>query len=163
MINLELKVEKNLKELNDFVSEMTKNFYIQVGILGSDVNRKDENGITNGEIGLIHETGSITKKIPERSFLRMPLFFKQKEILQAGQKALTSELKNTKVNLVKVLKKIGFACENVILDAFATGGFGKWQALSQRTIDNKKGANKYKILLNKMLLRSSVSSRVSNE
>ncbi len=78
--------------LNNFVKAMdaTGKYVVKVGIFGNKTAReiaaeksakggvrktiKGSTGtLTNAEVGLIHELGSIERGIPRRSFLRMPL------------------------------------------------------------------------------------------
>lgn len=117
--------------------EEGKTMYLKVGVLGdyagrtpdeTGVRRKDS-GLTNPEVGLWHEFGSVKRKLPERSFLRMPLMTK-----------LPAELSNVDWaalliyggGMFGVLDTIGNKCLQIITQAFATGGFGQWRAWSYR-------------------------------
>ena len=111
-------------------------YAIKVGILAGKTNRKDKTGDTNASIGVVHEFGSYIRNIPKRSFIKMPLEYKAKELAHrikviVNEKVLTGE------GLMPAMKKIGVAAEAVIGDAFKTGGFGMWQALKPRTIARK--------------------------
>ena len=147
VINLNLKgLEKIQKELKDKSS-------VKVGILGSKNSRNDNN--TNALIGLVHEFGSASKNIPQRSFLVMPLSEKMPKKIKKIGKDVISGL--TKSNFKGFLKKLGVVAEAVIQDAFDTGGFGKWQGLSAKTIQ-RKGFDK--VLVETTQLRKSITSEV---
>lgn len=99
--------------------------------------------LTNAQIGAIHEFGSPGDRIPERSFLRMPILSRLGEELKtvsdAEWKAVfwqgTADSRSG--GLIAVLRIVGQAAVHVVLDAFATGGFGRWAKLSPKTIARK--------------------------
>jgi len=106
---------------------------VKLGMIGgSESGRSDEDGgdATNPELGFIHEFGSITKGIPMRSWLRMPIIHEAKKILKALAKSKSQIEKDAAEgkdpeNLYKLLGEIGKAS---IQKAFDTGGFGQWPA-----------------------------------
>lgn len=111
---------------------------------------------TNAEIGLIHEMGSKALGIDKRSFLRMPISVKSKQILAdafLGAPALLA-----KGQIKTILARLGTACEKWIQIAFATGGFGSWKKDSPMTQRIKGSAAP---LIDTAQLRRSVSSQVS--
>lgn len=149
-------VENDLDKLNKFVKGLKPGYVVRVGILGNKNNRNDpkSKGKTNADIGLIHEFG--TPKIPQRSFLRMPLFVKSDRILKEMADAQT--LKDfANGDILKILGYLGKVCERVILDAFDTKGFGDWAANAASTIKRKKGSQP---LIDHGFLRRSISSDV---
>lgn len=139
------KVIAGLNEGNDYA--------VKVGILSTSRPRKGKE--SNASIGIVHEFGSYSKRIPERSFLRMPLNMKSREIIREVQK-LGAEMV-PQGNLKGMFKQIGLVAEKVIADAFATGGFGAWAALSQKTINRKKSDG---ILKDSGQLARSITSQV---
>jgi len=114
--------------------------------------------MTNAEVGLLHEVGSPTQRIPQRSFLRMPLQVKTKEILADASKGAPELL--AKGQMKTVLKRLGIACEKWIQMAFATGGFGQWKANAPLTVAIKGSAAP---LIDTAQLRRSISSQVSSK
>ena len=116
--------------------EQGKGMYLKVGVLGDYAGRTpDESGtkrkdskMTNPLLGLIHEFGSIKRNIPERSFLRMPILLKLPDALKDVDwvPALLTD------GVFGVLDMIGNKCVEIISGAFATDGFGQWQAWSYR-------------------------------
>lgn len=130
----------------------------QVGLFAEKSMRSD--GETNPQIGAYHEQpkdmefGSIARKLPQRSFLRMPLMTQltpqrlnkipwYRLLLRDGPK--------------KLLTRFGLMGEEVVQEAFSTGGYGNWKELSQSTI-NRKGTTA--ILIDKAEMRKAVDSRV---
>lgn len=151
-----MNIKLDMSGLEKLKSALKNNYEIRVGILGGDSNRDDEEGLTNAELGVIQEFGSATKNIPPRSFLRMPLETKAKEISkwlqrQDWEEALTED------ELLTLLSKLGLKAENIVDDAFASAGFGQWAALKPATIA-KKGSDAP--LIDTGELRRSISSDV---
>jgi len=129
----------------------------KIGILGDDANRTDdEEGVTNAEIGLVHEFGSKDGDIPRRSFLEDPLIIKKDEINKTIGKLIIEHL--TEPNgMNKIFKKVGIEAERIIQEAFASGGFGTWADLDEKTIKRKGSSTK---LIDQGELRKSISSGV---
>lgn len=147
----------DFEPLSRFVRGLTDKSVVRVGIMGEKVSRRPEPGTqtpTNAEVGALHEFGS-PGRVPQRSFLRMPLRMKSKAIL--AQMAIGGEklLRDGKMKLL--LKNLGLACENAVDDAFASGGFGKWAALKPMTV-KRKGSSA--ILIDTRQLRASIASKV---
>lgn len=147
-VNTKLSID--MKGLKDLEKGVKKKMYAKVGILGEKSARNGE--VNNAEIGVVQEFGSVTKNIPARSFLVMPITEKRKQI----QKEI---LKRKKV-LEKALEKgdmtvfydlLGVAAEKAIQQAFDSGGFGKWAPLKVR-----QGSP----LVDTAQLRRSVTSKV---
>ncbi len=150
-----IEVKADLKKLNNVISGLTQanGVVIKVGILAGK-NARDA-GDTNAGIGLIHEFGSYTKHIPERSFLRMPLKKKSGEMMKEVQRLIETEL--VEGDVMPLLKKIGTVAEGAIGEAFATGGFGAWKPISKAT-EKRKGTDA--ILIETSQLQRSITSVV---
>lgn len=165
-------VETNSGPLEDLgrILEEGKGMYLKVGILGNYAGRTpDETGpkrkdstVTNPEIGLDHEFGRPSMgrnhpALPERSWLRMPIFTKLPgEIERIGSAAQWTALLFAR-GIFGVLDVVGNAALGVIQDAFNTGGFGTWAALSPLTIRLKGHA---RILIETSQLQRSVTYAV---
>lgn len=108
----------------------------RVGILGSS--SRADGKATNALIGAVHEFGTST--VPMRSFLRMPLTERLAKTLQASgafsESALNDVIKQG--SMKPWVEKMSIEAVGVVLDAFDTGGFGRWQALSPATLEQKK-------------------------
>jgi hypothetical protein len=147
------EIKLDLKILKEIEKELKTNEYVKIGILGNKNTRNDFN--TNAMIGMVHEFGSAGKNIPERSFLRMPLREKLPKMIKEIGKGVILGLAKQNANLF--LKKIGVLGEQIIQEAFDTGGFGKWAKLSNKTI-KRKGFDK--TLIETTQLRKSITSEV---
>lgn len=127
----------------------------KIGIIGK-TGRTD--GKSNATIGAVHEFGSPARNIPARSFLRMPLADNLNKKLEAA--GLTSE-----EHLKKVIKQgsmkpwmdtVAVIAEAIVLEAFQTGGFGKWAPWKDPNYTNEGGM----LLVDSGQLRDSISSIV---
>lgn len=112
--------------------------------------------LTNADIGLLHEKGSLSQHIPRRSFLLMPLEQESFD-LNNTRKALWHAFVTGKTTLREAYKQLGIAAEIVIQKAFETGGFGRWRALADSTKARKHSSA---ILIDTAQLRKSIDSRV---
>lgn len=147
-------VKHEMSSLDAFVKAISSDMVVKVGIMGRKNGRKDAEGLTNADVGFIHEFG--TSKIPKRSFLRMPIFQHSEDILAMVKKA--GALKKLKAGLIiQVLADLGIACENVILRAFDSAGWGSWAPNTPATI-RRKGSSAP--LIDTGQLRRSISSAV---
>lgn len=147
------KINFNLDGLEE-IQKQVKCYKARVGILGSDINRQDANGITNSEIGVVHEFGN--DKVPVRSFLRMPIMTHKKEILKemGGTKIRTAFAQKDYMRMFKLLGEKG---RDIVLQAFETGGFGQWPDIAQSTKDAKGSSG---ILLDTLQLKNAISADV---
>lgn len=110
-------------------------FKVQVGIFGNKTVRKDDAGLTNAEVGLIHEMGSVTRNIPRRSFLWDTFIYRGKEMEAALKPLIETLFKKGKVE--QYLKEVGIAGENLVRMAFETSGWGAWAQNKPMTIWRK--------------------------
>lgn len=136
------------------LKEANKNKLV-VGILGEHDARI--NGSSNAEVGAAHEFGSPARNLPIRSFLRQPLTDHLEEFLEKSglfnKDAFKKVLKEQKI--IPWLKKIGIVCEQVVAEAFNSGGFGKW-APWKGDYQSSTG----NILVDSTQLRDSITSEV---
>ncbi len=107
-------VSGDFTSLDKLVSGLSGKYFIDIGIFEPSI----------AHYMAVHEFGSPSQNLPERSWLRMPLRTKKKEIEKAVKKRLTSLLEQG--NVKGVYKLFGKACEAQIQKAFETGGFGTW-------------------------------------
>jgi phage gpG-like protein len=175
---MEASVQYNSADLHRLAKmlDFGRGHVIRVGIFGSkntahrpavgkSRNSKGErktkgiqtSALTNAEVGAKHEYGDLSGKppIPARSFLRMPIWMKQKEIMGRVGKVTWRFLEHG--DIMGLLKRFGLECENVVQDAFSTGGFGQWSPLSDVT-KKRKGSDA--ILIDTGQLRRSIASDV---
>lgn len=169
-----VRVKANFDKLDKIVKGLVGDAYIvKIGIMGRKAGRRpvvhtqDKEGktsarirrgkasLTNAELGLVHELGSPSRGIPARSFLRMPLFLKQEEII--AEAAPLAREKMAQGNMRGVLVVLGTAAENTIQDAFGSAGFGSWAPDSAATIKRKGSAAP---LIDSAQLRKAITSAV---
>jgi hypothetical protein len=154
------KVTFNLDGLENLKKAVGNSMRARVGILGNHAARTDEKtGINNAELGLIQMYGSITNNIPPRDFLLMPIEVKKREILKSlssGQ-ARSAFAKGDYKAMFVILGQAG---EAAVMEAFATGGFGKWAPNKESTIKQKGSSAP---LIDQGELRKSISSDVVNK
>ena len=111
------------------------------------------NGEKVVDVGRRHEFGI---GVPRRSFLRMPFIVKQKTI----DKAIATSWKKITDGKSTALKEfgiLGITGQNISKDAFASGGFGKWEKLKPAT-EKAKGSDE--ILLDTSKLVQSITNWV---
>lgn len=166
-------VTSDLSGLNNLLSGIDERLIVRVGILGNKAHAKHrmENGelkksgghkigekeseLTNAEIGLRHEKGVKSEHLPRRSWLQVPLEDHLAEYLnKVGKDAIELIIKTQNI---KAYQELGIVCEQIIQKGFETGGYGKWKALSRRTIEAKGSSA---ILIDTGQLRKAVSSTV---
>lgn len=151
----EHKFTFNIAPLKELRAELAKNYKAKVGVIGAKATRANsKDGFNNAEIGIVHEMGSQSNQVPARSFLRMPLETKSREITQFAQnnKGMIAEGK-----VVKFFELLGIKAEAIIQEAFASRGFGNWSPNTPATIA-KKGSSAP--LIDTGELRKSISSEV---
>ena len=169
-----MRVRLNTDRLEDIVSMMSEQYLTRVGILGSKTNRmksvtnrkgmrragRESSSSTNADIGLIHEKGSLSRHIPRRSFLEMPLVVKSDELLKVKKHlwdSLISGGQKGDDRMRLAYKKLGIAAENIIQLAFTSGGYGRWAADKSSTIARKRSSAP---LIDTAQLRRSITSMV---
>lgn len=133
---------------------------VRVGVLGGfDCRQSTAAGATigNASLGAVHEFGVISKNIPARSFLRMPVITQLPAALLATDKQLWHKI-IIKNGIQGALALLGAYALDAIHLAFDTGGFGLWQKLSRYTIRRKKSSA---ILIDTAQLRQSITAEVT--
>ena len=147
------EVEADFSGIEKMLKGLAEDHHVDIGVLGSGARGKD--GESVAEYGAKNEFGVVSKKIPERSFIRMPLTEKAKDIERAGADVLSARLA---VGDVKgIFKVLGIAGEAAIQEAFDTRGFGKWKDNARSTV-REKGSDTP--LIDTGTLRKSITSRV---
>lgn len=142
---------KPLKEIQKIIEGSMPQ--IRIGVRDDKPNSK---GLSNAEIGSIHEFG--LGVVPQRSFLRMPLALKMNEKINFEGSALKEafdqggDIEESLDNVANVLGRMGV---QVVHDAFDSGGFGQWPTHSEG-YSNNTGM----LLQDTMQLRDSIDSEV---
>lgn len=129
------RVKLNTDILDNIQKELGKRYVVRVGVLGKKAERP-ESPESNADIGMAHEFGVESKRIPPRSWLRMPLQFVMPDFYkEEGQRLLDSM---TKKNILAAFKRVGVAAVTAIQDAFDSKGFGNWADNTEYTVAHKK-------------------------
>lgn len=153
------QISLNLITNTEIKKKLGADKFVKIGIMGDKNARTDGGDMGNAEIGLIHEMGSVSRNIPPRSFLRMPLTENSKGILDVFN---TSSMKAAfKLGATqKMWEFVGQRARAIVLDAFATGGGGAWPKLNAETI-KRKGSSAP--LIDKAQLRKSIDFEVAKK
>lgn len=150
-------IEMNTQPLDKLLKILKENtLSTRVGILGAKNQRSSGAMTSNAEIGVKHEFGDPLQHLPIRSFLRVPITTKlQKYLEEAGafEKRTINKI-IAQGSLEMFLKKLGAICEQIVADAFATGGFGKWKPSNMSLKKN------HQTLVETQQLRNSITSEV---
>lgn len=141
------------KNLNQILKAFKGVAVAKVGILGQKNARKKSAQKTNAEIGAIHEFGL---NGIERSFLRVPISDHLQAYIEKAGKIKPAMLKEiVREGTSKPwARKLGIIGEQIVADAFDSGGFGKWK---QSDMSRKKVKQ---TLVETQQLRNSISSEV---
>jgi len=126
---------------------------VRVGVLGGG---KRADGQSNAEVGARHEFG--TFGMPQRSFLRVPLTEQLEKFMErsgAFDEAMLKKIANDR-DLGTFGDNLAAVAEDVVLEAFHTGGFGKWAPWKTPGYQNNTG----QILVDTQQLRNSITSEV---
>ena len=113
------------------------------------------NGLSIVEVGTFHEFGT-KKGVPRRSFLRMPFIVKQ-NIIDKAISTSWKKIVDGKSQTIKEFGILGIVGQNISKDAFASGGFGKWEKLKPAT---EKAKGSAEILLDTSKLVQSITNWV---
>ncbi len=150
------QIKFNLDGLDNLRKQLGNSYVTRVGILGGKAAREDDAPMNNAEIGLIHEFGSEGANIPPRSFLRLPLEEKRRELMKAFASNSTKAAIESG-EFKQVFLNLGIKAEEIIQEAFASGGFGHWPALKASTVASKGSSA---ILIDTGQLRRAITSDV---
>lgn len=148
--------------LNRIINLLSRNRLpsVKVGIL-ANTNQRSGDTQTNAQIGFKNEFGdfSSTPKIPERSFIRMPLKLYFNDRMQE-KKSLTAKEFEKALDTGKIeefARKVGLVAEEVIQEAFETRGWGKWPKNAPLTVALKGSDSP---LIDTGQLRRAITSKV---
>lgn len=155
-------VKGDFSKLEKLVKALGTKKYVDIGVLEGIIHPNGK--VTIAFIGAVNELGTDKAGrgnktvIPARSFIKMPLETKSKEITKDVEKDFEKNLGNGDVD--KILSRLGAACEKQIQLAFESGGFGTWDPNAESTIAAKKSS---KPLIDIGALRKAISWQVGGE
>jgi hypothetical protein len=130
--NGQSEVKGDFSKLEKIVAALGRKHSVKIGVF-SDA--KTAEGESVADYGAKNEFGVVTKKIPERSFIRMPLETKASKISDDVGRRAKQHIADGDVKAI--FEDIGFAGEAAIQEAFDTRGFGTWKENAQMTIELK--------------------------
>jgi hypothetical protein len=130
------KITFNLTGLDKLTKGISNEYRARVGILGDNAQRTEGGPLNNAELGVIQMFGSLTKNIPPRDFLFMPVQTHDREIVRAMS---GSAVKAAMVagDFKKVYALLGAKALEFVLMGFETAGFGQWAPNKPATIAAK--------------------------
>lgn len=147
------------------------NMRVRVGIMANKASRNEAGGlkkggghtvkkaskadIDNATVGAKMEFGVFSENIPARSWLRMPLYTRQRQIMEKAGPYFKVAM--TKKNPMLFWKIVGIAAEDQIMEAFKTQGWGSWKDNAPLTVA-LKGFNRP--LIDTRQFERAVSSQV---
>lgn len=148
---MSVSVKGDFSKLEKLIEGLKTKHAVRVGVF-ADATTPD--GELVAAYGADNEFG-VPGRIPERSFLRMPIEKKASTIssnvkVNQGERIRQGDIRG-------VFEDIGLACESAIQEAFDTRGFGTWKENAEFTII-QKGSDAP--LIDEGLLRRSVTSKV---
>ncbi len=160
MTGKQTRINFNLDGLDKMQAEM-KEYVTRVGIFANKAVREDGAEINNPTIGAIHEFGAEGAHIPPRSFLRMPLDLKRRELMTAFETNAANQAIDAG-EFRKVFKILGVKAEAIVQDAFSSGGFGQWLDIkdSTKAAKTRNGKTGETILVDTSDLKKSIGSDV---
>lgn len=134
----------------------------RIGVLGGNSMRNNVsssgkiNVKTNATIGSYHEFG-VPGKLPMRSFLRVPISEHLQSELESKGAFTDKEMKRVigEGSVIPWLERIAVVAYGIVMEAFDTGGFGKWPKWSQGYSNNTG-----QILVDTQQLRNSITTEV---
>lgn len=112
--------------------------------------------VKKGSADAIGVTGPHQISIPERSFIRMPLEKKAKDIQKDAENIMQDSME--KQDIKQIFTTIGISGEAAIKEAFATRGFGSWAPNAESTVRQKDSDSP---LIDEGALRNGITSKVS--
>mgnify|MGYP004547983203 CR=1 FL=1 len=136
------KTDLDIKGLNNLLSGLKQELKVKVGVLGGKEKKRkgEEEAPTLAFVGQIQEFGSVSKKIPKRSFIREPLQKHLKKKVEQNKdkikKAIFDNV-NNKVDVKKAYELLGIIAQSIIQESFHNKNDGKWPRNKPSTIARK--------------------------
>ena len=160
MANNDVKIKFDDKNLNDILRMLKKDYRVRIGILGNKATARHDSksGLTNVETGTFHEFG--TSKMPQRSFLWMPLKEKLRDEIKDMKKVVFKQLYVKKAP-DEFFKTLMSKALDIVEEAFNTNGYGQWKSLTAATKRRKERLNlSPNTLVETGKLRNSITGKI---
>jgi hypothetical protein len=126
------KININMAPFNAKV-EQAAAITSQIGILAEE--KHNEDSFTTAGLGMVHEFGSISGKIPKRSFFALTEKQKQAEFQKFLKKNNDALVRHVLAGTWEIaLEQLAAKWESYIIECFDTEGFGTWEELEDSTV-----------------------------
>lgn len=142
------------KGLDKFIAAFKTAPKIKIGILSAG--RRHDSDLTNADIGAKHEFGD--EGVPMRSFLRVPISDHLAKFIEKSDmfdKDVLSKVVAER-DLKPWMEKLAILSQSVVMEAFASEGFGKWPQWQTPGYNNKTGM----LLQDTLQLRDSITYEI---
>lgn len=127
------EIKWNKAALDALDKLLTQDLSVKVGVLDDGALHPGDK-IGAAALAAVHEFGSASQHIPERSFLRKTEFMKKDQYLgwiDKNRDELFKAVMEGKLYF-QVLPKVGALWVSYIIECFKSGGFGSWKPLKVR-------------------------------
>jgi hypothetical protein len=111
---------------------------VLVGI-PADKSARDDDGVTNAQLGYIHETGSPLRNIPARPFLEPGIRAAQDKIVEQLKDAATRALDGDAGGVTAALNRAGIVAQNSVRARFVDND---WPPLSEASLNKRPPAQR---------------------
>jgi phage gpG-like protein len=148
----ELEIVKRLKQVMKRAEQLNR-IQLVVGIPSDENSRKESTGITNAELGVIHEFGAPEKGIPERSFMRSTASEEAENFGKLSKSRVAEFLKGQK-SAHDAFADVGAYLQGKIVEKITDGDF---VTNKEETVKRKKSS---KPLIDTGQLRASITYEV---
>lgn len=145
----------DFSKLENLIKSLDVDMSVDVGYFET---AKTPEGKPVAEYMAANEFGSVERKLPVRSSIRMPLESKQSDIASYVERRSPDHIEKGEVEAI--FEDIGIAAQSKIQEAFDTRGFGTWAPDSEKTVIRKKSDAP---LIDSGLARKSVAYRVNKQ
>lgn len=160
----DVEIKWNNEAIKKIQEAIASNASVKIGILSNEpLHSEDSLGAV--DLGAIHEFGSISRNIQERSFIRLTESQRKDDyeawVLKNKNKIFEAVVKD---GLSSILPKIGALWVGYVQNTFFTGGYGKWPKLRPSTYMKRtkgKGSGPVKPLIDTGALMNSITYEVS--
>lgn len=151
----ELEIVKRLREITERAKQLN-NISLNVGIPSDKGEREKSSGVTNAELGIIHEFGAPERGIPERSFMRSTAEEESKNVAKLAGIQIKKSL-NSEISAYDAFSVIGNYLQVKIVDKITEGNF---EENTKETIKRKKSS---KPLIDTGQLRASITYEIKEK
>lgn len=149
------EISGDFSKLEKLLADLGTDHFVDIGVFAT---AKTPDGKQVAEYVAANEFGSIERKLPVRSTIRMPLEAKQADIANYVEKKAPDHIE--KGNIGAIFEDIGNAGVAKIQEAFDSRGFGMWEPDSDKTIQ-RKGSDAP--MIDKGLARKSMTYRTNTK